>query len=234
MKAMILAAGRGERLRPLTDRMPKPLIEVGGKALIVRHLEALAEAGFSEVVINLAWLGEQIRSQLGHGNAFGLSIAYSEEPPGALETAGGIVQALPLLGDQPFVVLAGDVLCDYAISELGPPETGVLGHLVMVDNPAHHPRGDFGLINGRLELNTEPRLTFSGIAVYSPQLFRDLPAGRRALRPVFESAIAAGQLSAEHYDGFWSDIGTLERLESARRRFNAHCAAGSCRSGAMN
>ncbi len=221
MKAMILAAGRGERLRPLTDRVPKPLIEVGGKALIVRHLEALAEAGFREVVINLAWLGDRIKAHLGNGRAFGLSIAYSDEPPGALETAGGIAQALPLLGNQPFVVIAGDVLCDYPPAQLRPPHEDDLGHLVMIDNPTYHPGGDFALDQGRLNLHGQARLTFSGIAVYSPNLFKALKPGRRALRPVFEAAIAANRLSAEHYSGLWSDIGTAERLAAAEQWLRA-------------
>ncbi|MGY6554005.1 MAG: N-acetylmuramate alpha-1-phosphate uridylyltransferase MurU [Wenzhouxiangella sp.] len=217
MRAMILAAGRGERLQPLTNRIPKPLIEVGGKPLIVRHLEALAAAGFSEVIINLAWLGDKIRAALGNGANFGLSILYSEEPPGALETAGAIVQALPRLGDQPFVVIAGDVLCDYAFDRLRPPTGKDLGHLVMVDNPEHHPGGDFALVAGRLRNTAKPRLTFSGIGVYTPALFADLAPGRRALRPVFNAAIAADRLSAEHHRGLWCDIGTAERLTAAQR-----------------
>lgn len=221
MKAMILAAGRGERLRPLTDHCPKPLLEVAGKPLIVHHLERLAAAGVREIVINLSWLGEQIRARLGDGRALGVSIAYSAEPEGALETAGGIVQALPLLGDQAFAVIAGDVLCDFPYQRLQAPTGGDLGHLIMIDNPAHHPGGDFALVDGRLRSAGQPRLTFSGIAVYSPALFAELAPGRRALRPVFEAAIAANRLSAEHYAGFWSDIGTLERLQAAQQAFRA-------------
>lgn len=217
MRAMILAAGRGERLKPLTDRCPKPLIEVGGKPLIVRHLEALAAAGFSEVVINLAWLGDKIRAALGNGDRFGLSIIYSEEPPGALETAGAIIQALPRLGDQPFAVIAGDVLCDFAFDRLRAPAGDDLGHLIMVDNPSHHPGGDFCLVAGRLRRAREPRLTFSGIGVYAPALFAELVPGRRALRPVFDTAIAADRLSAEHHPGLWCDIGTPERLATAQK-----------------
>lgn len=216
MKAMILAAGRGERLRPLTDRVPKPLIEVGGKALIVRHLEALAVAGFREVVINLAWLGEQIRSTLGDGARFGLSIAYSEEPAGALETAGGIFQALPLLGDQPFLMISGDVLCDYPLARLRTGGPAGRGHLIMVDNPPHHPGGDFG-IDARGRLHPGGGLTFSGIARLEPELFAGLPPGRRPLRPVFEQAIAEQALSGEHYRGLWSDVGTPERLSEAEQ-----------------
>ncbi len=211
---MILAAGRGERLRPLTDQVPKPLITVGGKALIVRHLEALAAAGFSEVVINLAWLGEQIQQALGDGGAFGVSIAYSQEPPGALETAGGIIQALPLLGEQPFLMISGDVLCGYPLAELRSCPSAAHGHLVMVDNPGHHPGGDFGIdADGRLR--SGGGLTFSGLAVLHPDLFAGLAPGRRALRPVFEDAIARRRLSGEHYRGMWSDVGTPERLREA-------------------
>ncbi|TVS12719.1 MAG: nucleotidyltransferase family protein [Wenzhouxiangella sp.] len=218
---MILAAGRGERLRPLTDRMPKPLIEVGGKALIVRHLEALAGAGFDRVVVNLAWLGEQIEQTLGDGSRFGLSIAYSQEPPDALETAGGIVQALPLLGDAPFLMISGDVLCDYPLARLRNRPHQAQGHLVMVDNPDHHPDGDFAIDADQRLVHGRSTQTFSGIAVLDPVLFAELPPGRRPLRPVFEQAIALGRLTGEHYSGFWSDIGTPERLSDAQRRLLA-------------
>jgi N-acetyl-alpha-D-muramate 1-phosphate uridylyltransferase len=217
---MILAAGRGERLRPLTDATPKPLLPVNGKALIVHHLEHLAAAGIEQVVINLAWLGEQISAALGDGSTFGLSIRYSQEPPGALETAGGIAHALPLLGQCPFLVVAGDILCDYPFARLVDQEPTALAHLVMVDNPAHHPGGDFALQNGQLTSRSANRLTFSGIGLYRPELFRHLEPGRRPLRPVFEQALAQGQLSGEHYTGYWSDIGTLERLTQARQDFS--------------
>ena len=214
---MILAAGRGERLRPLTDTTPKPLIEVGGKALIVHHLERLAAAGIADVVINLGWLGEQIPAALGDGSRFGLTIHYSSEPPGALETAGGIVHALKLLGDAPFLVLAGDILTDYDLSRLTGLSPKGLAHLVMVDNPPHHPQGDFHLHEGKLHTHTEPRLTFSGIGVYRPEMFSRLPPGVRPLRPLFEQAIESGQLSAEHHTGLWFDIGTHERLRHLRQ-----------------
>ncbi|MFU8832273.1 MAG: N-acetylmuramate alpha-1-phosphate uridylyltransferase MurU [Wenzhouxiangella sp.] len=217
MRAMILAAGRGERLRPLTDTTPKPLLEVGGKPLIGYHLERLATAGFEDVVINLGWLGEQISSALGTGASFGLNIHYSPEPPGALETAGGIVQALPLLGNQPFAVISGDILCDYPYEKLVGIDPEGLAHLVMVSNPDHHSDGDFRLVDGRLEPGPGPRLTFSGIGVYQPAMFRNLAPGRRPLRPVFEQALSAGQLSGEHHRGNWSDIGTIERLDQARQ-----------------
>ena len=225
MKAMILAAGRGERLRPLTDHCPKPLVPVGGKALIVRHLEALAAAGFDAVVINLAWLGEQIREALGDGADFGLHLSYSQEPVGALETAGGIIQALPLLGDEPFLMISGDVLCDYPLARLKDFRPQGLGHLVLVDNPEHHPGGDFA-IGPEDRLISGGGLTFSGIAVLDPDLFADLPPGRRALRPVFEQAIAQGRLGGEHYSGLWSDIGTERRLADAEQRLARAGQAG--------
>lgn len=217
MKAMVLAAGRGERLRPLTDRIPKPLVALGGKTLIARHLEALSEAGFDQVVINLAWLGEQIEQSLGDGSRFGLSIAYSHEPPGALETAGGIIQALPLLGDKPFLMISGDVLCAYPLARLRSRPLKAQGHLVMVANPEHHRHGDFAIDADQRLVHGPSTLTFSGIAVLDPALFAGLAPGRRALRPVFERAIASGQLTGEHYRGLWSDIGTPERLTEAER-----------------
>jgi len=213
---MILAAGRGERLRPLTDRCPKPLIEVGGKPLITRHIENLAAAGVTALVINLGWLGDRIRGHLGSGEALGVDIAYSQEPPGALETAGGIVQALPLLGAEPFLVVSADVLSDYRYRRLVNRRPPGLAHLVMVDNPPHHPAGDFALRRDRLVRNGERRLTYSGIGVFRPEMFDDLEPGRRALRPVLDRAIEDGRLSGEHYPGLWMDIGTPERLASAR------------------
>lgn len=217
MRAMILAAGRGERLRPLTDRLPKPLIRVGGKPLIRHHLERLAAAGIEEVVINLGWLGEQIRALLGSGSALDLSIQYSEEPPGALETAGGIVQALPLLGSEPFLVVSADIYTAYPFERLLERSHSEPAHLVLVDNPPHHPRGDFKLEKGRVVAGTSHRLTFSGIARFDPALFADLSPGRRPLRPVLEAAIAEGQVSGERYSGPWADIGTPERLAEAQQ-----------------
>lgn len=220
MHAMILAAGRGERLRPLTDRVPKPLVEVGGKSLIVHHLEALAAAGFREIVVNLDWLGEQIEQALGSGRRFGLSIHYSREPRGALETAGGIIEALPLLGPQPFAVVSADIRTDFDFARLPRSPVGV-GHLVLVDNPPHHPMGDFELDGGRVITGERGRLTFSGIAVFDPALFRGLAPGHRPLRPVLEHAIAAGGISGEHYAGRWSDIGTAERLAAVQQSWGA-------------
>ena len=215
MKAMILAAGRGERMRPLTDHTPKPLLPVAGQALIVWHLQRLAAAGFKEVVINHAHLGAQIEAALGNGSEWGLSIAYSPEAT-ALETAGGIACALPLLGEQPFLVVNGDVYCDIDFAALA---QGLAAHqlakLVLVDNPPQHARGDFALDDGKLQLDGVNRLTFSGVAVYHPQLFKDLVPGEVAkLLPLLQQAIAQGQASAIHHHGVWHDIGTPERLQA--------------------
>ncbi len=212
MRALILAAGRGERMRPLTDTTPKPLLAVGGRPLIAWHLRALAAAGFEEVVINHAWLGERIVAALGDGERFGLRIRYSPEPPGALETAGGIVNALPLLGEAPFLVVNGDIWTDFPFSRLTGELHGHLAHLVLVDNPPQHPEGDFHLANGQVQAEGTPRLTFSGIGVYDPALFADLPPGRRPLAPVLRAAMAAGRVAGEHYTGRWVDVGTPERL----------------------
>lgn len=220
--AMILAAGRGERLRPLTDHTPKPLIEVGGKPLIEHHLERLAAAGIQRVVINLAHLGEQIRAHLGDGERWGLAIEYSvegERAEDALETAGGIRQALDRLGER-FLLVNGDVLADIDYADLLrrdlPDE--FLAHLLLVDNPPHNPSGDFALGDSRLEAQSEDRLTYSGIGLFRRELFAGLPTGRRALGPVLREAIDAGQVSGEHHRGDWLDVGTKERLAEARRR----------------
>lgn len=211
MKAMILAAGRGERMRPLTDECPKPLLTVGGKPLIERHLEALTRAGFTDVVINLAWLGSAIRAHVGDGSAWGLRVHYSEEGERALETAGGIVRALPLLGDEPFVVVNGDIFTDHPFTGLTlPPDA--LAHLVLVDNPPQHADGDFGLVDGRVRETEGERLTFAGIGVYRPELFAGQPAGTAPLGPLLRAAMARGRISGEHYRGVWHDIGTPERL----------------------
>lgn len=225
---MILAAGRGERLKPLTDTTPKPLIEVGGKPLIVHHLERLAAAGIGEVVINLAWLGDRIAEYLGHGEAFGLKIRYSPERPEALETAGGIVEALPMLGDAPFLAISADVLCDYPFERLVGLEISDPAHLVLVDNPPHHREGDFVLDSGRVRAGGGRRLTYSGIARFDPTLFTGLSPGRRALRPVLEQAIAKDRVSGEHYTGRWADIGTPERLAKAQQSFGDDPPASDC------
>ncbi len=213
MKAMILAAGRGERMRPLTDHTPKPLLLAGGKPLIVWHLERLAAAGFREVVINHAHLGAQIEAALGDGSHWGLRIAYSPEPPGALETAGGIATALPLLGNGPFLVVNGDVYCDFDFGRfLGSTAAGA--HLVMVANPAHHTGGDFSLDGQRVTYaNGEQTLTYAGIGVFSPAFFAGVQTGTvMKLRPLLDAAIAAGTLTGERYVGRWVDVGTPQRL----------------------
>ena len=231
MKAFILAAGRGERMRPLTDHTPKPLLMVGGKPLIVWHLERLAAAGYKEVVINHAHLGSQIEAALGDGARWGLHIQYSPEPPGALETAGGIANALPLLGNEPFLVVNGDVYCDIDFGRffqstvrpasasvvLGPAVDSMVtasAHLVMVANPAHHSGGDFSLNDGRvIYANGEQTFTYAGIAVFSPAFFADVkPGTAMKLRPLLDTAIAAGTLTGERHDGCWVDVGTPQRL----------------------
>jgi len=220
MKAMILVAGRGERLRPLTDHTPKPLLFAGGKPLIVWHLERLAAAGWREVVINHAHLGEQIEAALGDGGHFGLHIVYSPEPAGALETAGGISAALPLLGTQPFLAVNGDIWCDWDFTRAhGVPLPDGGAHLVMVDNPAHHPGGDFRLANGCLSLIDHAdaartgALTYAGIGVFSPQFFASVANGAVCkLRPLLDAGIPAGRVSGEYHRGRWLDIGTVERL----------------------
>lgn len=212
MKAMILAAGKGERLRPLTLHTPKPLVRAGGVPLIEYHLRGLAAAGFSEVVINHAWLGQQIEDHLGDGARFGLTIRYSPEGE-PLETGGGIFQALPLLGDQPFVLINGDIFTDYPFAELRRPLNG-LAHLVLVDNPGHHQAGDFALTDAQVTdaCEGQPSLTYSGIAVLAPALFRDCAPGAFKLAPLLRQAMANGQVSGEHYGGCWVDVGTHERL----------------------
>ncbi len=216
MKAMILAAGRGERLRPLTDEMPKPLLEVGGKPLIAWHLQRLARAGYSEVVINLSWLGEMIIDVLGDGSAYGLRVSYSDEGGQALETGGGIRNALPLLGDAPFLVINGDVFSDYPLDRprLAP---GCLAHLVLVPNPAHHPEGDFGL-QGGLVTSEPPLGTFSGIGVYHPSLFDGIRARIFPLAPLLVKAIARASVSGEVWPGVWEDVGAPDRYAALARK----------------
>jgi len=211
MKTMILAAGRGDRMRPLTDRVPKPLLPVAGKPLLARLIERLARAGLRDLVINHAHLGEQIVRYFGDGAGYGVRIAYSAEAPGGLETGGGIFQALPLIGGDPFVVVNGDIWTDYPFERL-PRSLDGLAHLVLVDNPAHHPEGDFVLDGGRLRSEGEPRLTFSGIGVYARALFVDSQPGKFPLAPLLRDAMARGAVSGEHYRGQWWDIGTSERL----------------------
>ncbi len=216
MKAMILAAGRGERMRPLTDDTPKALLRIGGQTLIEHHIHTLVQAGFHELVINHAHLGEQIVAALGDGNAYGVEIRYSPETPPALETGGGIFNALPLLGDDPFLVLNADIWTDFPLAEL-PDRIEGLAHLVLVDNPEHHPHGDFSLSAGRVSQHGPAMLTFSGIGVYSPGLFEDCTPGAFPLAPVLRQAMDDGRVSGEHYQGSWFDIGTPERLEAVNR-----------------
>ena len=212
---MILAAGRGERMRPLTDTAPKPLLSVGGKRLIEYHLERLATAGFREVVINTAWLGDMIEAALGNGARFGLAITYSHERPEALETGGGIFRALPLLGSAPFLLVNGDVWTDIDFGALRrEPPAGSLAHLVLVRNPPQHPRGDFLLEKGRVSEGEGPRQTYSGIGIYRPELFAGCEPGKFPLLPLLRRAIAAGQLTGEAHTGRWYDIGTVERLQA--------------------
>ncbi len=215
---MILAAGRGERMRPLTDLTPKPLLEVRGRALIEYHIEALAAAGITELVINHGWLGKQIPQRLGDGSRYGVEIQYSAEPPDALETGGGIVQALPLLGGDPFIVVNGDIFTDYPFVELTTRKMKDLtpAHLVLVDNPLHHQEGDFVLQGERVTeyggSGGNPQLTYSGIAIIHPSLFDGVALGRFPLAPLLFQAVDRGELSGEHYQGSWSDVGTPERL----------------------
>jgi len=212
MKAMILAAGKGERMRPLTLTTPKPLVRAGGVPLIEYHLKALAAAGFSEIVINHAWLGQQIEDYLGDGSRFGLSIRYSPEGE-PLETGGGIFRALPLLGDEAFVVVNGDIWTDYDFRALRQPLAGQ-AHLVLADNPAHHPGGDFSLVDAQVR-DAQPgaeTLTYSGIAVLHRSLFDGCVDGAFKLAPLLRKAMAAGQVSGEHLRGHWIDVGTHERL----------------------
>lgn len=211
MRAMILAAGRGERMRPLTDQTPKPLLKIGGQSLIERHLRALIRDGVQDVVVNLSWLGEMIRQELGDGKRFGVRIHYSEEGPVPLETAGGIFRALPLLGSEPFVVVNGDIYTDFPFAGLSLPDLSS-AHLVLVDNPPHKTRGDFALESGQVVAQGEPMLTFSGIAVYRPAFFEGCTPGRFPLLPLFRRALAKRSLSGEHYHGRWSDVGTPQRL----------------------
>jgi MurNAc alpha-1-phosphate uridylyltransferase len=212
---MILAAGRGERMRPLTDHTPKPLLPIAGRPLIVHHLEALREAGVVEVVINTSHLGEQLPAVLGDGQRWGMRIAWSPEPPEALETGGGIFQALPLLGTEPFIVVNGDIWTDYPFARwTQPPLTPAgLAHLVLVDNPPHHAGGDFALLeNGRVVESGTARWTFSGMSVLRPELFAGCQQGRFPLGPLLRRTMAVGKVSGELYQGGWRDIGTPQRL----------------------
>lgn len=219
MKAMILAAGRGERMRPLTDHTPKPLLMVGGKPLIVWHIERLAKAGFKEIVINHAHLGGQIEAALKDGKAWDVSIQYSPEAT-ALETAGGIANALPLLGADPFLVVNGDVFTEIDFTSLAL-DNDDLAHLIMVDNPPQHPEGDFALIGQRLKSEGNHKLTFSGVGVYHPHLFAAVKRGESAkLAPLLKEAMSKGLVSGRHYQGMWHDIGTPDRLSALDKQLS--------------
>lgn len=217
MRAMILAAGRGERLRPMTDKVPKPLIEVKGQSLITRHLAALANAGFREIVINLSHLGEQIEDAIGDGSRFGLNIEYSWEPEGALETGGGIFQALDKLGPAPFALINGDIVTDYPLKRLRAVKCD-WAHLVLVPNPEHNPQGDFALEGARIRNTGDVMGTFSGIAVYHPRLFAACNAGRFSVVPMLRSASDEHLVTGEWHHGLWSDVGTPERLQALNDR----------------
>lgn len=222
MKAMILAAGRGERMRPLTDHCPKPLLAVAGKPLIVHHIERLRAAGFTELIINHAWLGEQLEAALGDGQRYGVHIQWSPERE-ALETGGGIYQALPLLGTAEFVIVNGDIWTDYPLAQLRA-APHALAHLVMVPNPPQHPAGDFCLQDGVLGCHGEPRYTYSGLGVFHADLFKHCKPGKFALGPLLRAAMAQSHIHGELYQGRWFDIGTPERLATLDRKLreNAH------------
>lgn len=210
---MILAAGRGERMRPLTDSTPKPLLMAAGKPIIHYTIERLVSAGFNEIVINIAHLGQQIKQALGDGSQFGATIAYSNEGKSGLETAGGIIKALPLLGTDPFLVINGDIANDYNFSLLHNLPCD-LAHLVLIPNPEHHPEGDFHLsTNKRLTETGSPKLTYSGIGVYNPALFNNIAPGKIKLAPILRQSMSENRVTGEQFNGFWMDIGTPERLK---------------------
>lgn len=211
MNAMILAAGRGERLRPYTDSCPKPLLTVQGKPLLTHHLEALANAGIKQVVINVSWLGDKIEQAIGAGRRFGLEIIYSREAE-ALETAGGILHALEKLDDR-FIVVNGDVFTDYPFERLL--SNNSIAHLVMVKNPPHHPTGDFGLTDGYVNNEFKKRYTFAGVSCFHQSFFAGLASGKQALAPLLRKAAETGQVTGELHQGRWADVGTLERWRSA-------------------
>jgi len=216
MIAMILAAGRGERLRPITEEIPKALVEVQGRSLLERHLDNVRAAGIDTVVINLGWLGDKIEERVGSGRSYGLNVIYSPEGDNILETGGGIHRALPLLGSEPFLVINADIFTDMPL----PParlSAGDAGHLVLVPTPAHKERGDFDLDDGRVVDSADPALTFSGVALYRSEFFDGCEAGRFPLAPMLKSAARAGQLGGRLYEGPWEDVGTPDRLAELNR-----------------
>jgi MurNAc alpha-1-phosphate uridylyltransferase len=226
MKAIVLAAGRGERLRPITDTLPKPLVTVAGKPLIVYHLEALARAGIRDVVINLSWLADKLRAALGDGSRYGLNITYTDEGPVALETGGGIFNALQHLGPGPFLVVNGDTFTDIDLGALrvkseADTRSGALARIVLVPNPTQHPRGDFGLRGDEVIESETGRFTYSGVGRYRPELFEGCTPGKFPLAPLLKRAIAAGRLRGELHRGEWHDVGTPQRLSELDKRVSA-------------
>ena len=217
MKAMILAAGRGERLRPLTDKIPKPLIKIAGKSLIEYHIGNLATAGYKDIVINTAWLAEKIHAQLGDGAQYGVSISYSDEGT-ALETAGGIINALPLLGKGSFLVVNGDIWCDYNFSKLPGLNPGIQAHLVLVDNPGHNPEGDFALQDGLIRNSNDTLYTFSGIGIYTVDFFAEQSPGALPLAPIIRNKCEKNLVSGQYHNGLWADAGTIERLHDLEKQ----------------
>jgi N-acetyl-alpha-D-muramate 1-phosphate uridylyltransferase len=226
MKAIVLAAGRGERMRPLTDLTPKPLLPIAGRPLIAYHLESLARAGVTDVVVNLSWLGERIRAALGNGSQYGVHLAYSDEGPVALETAGGIFKALPQLGPGPFLVVNGDIWTDFDFSHLAL-EADAHAHLVLVPNPSQHPRGDFGLEGDFVVERELDRFTYSGIGVYRPEFFAGCAPGKFPLLPLLRRAIRARRVRGELHRGDWCDVGSPERLAALESRVTPYNAT-SC------
>ncbi len=218
MKAMILAAGRGERLRPLTDDCPKPLIKVAGKSLIEYHLENLSRAGFKEIIINTAWLAEKIHQQLGNGSTYGVDIQYSDEGE-ALETAGGIIHALPLLGEEPFLIVNGDIWCDIDFSTLKNLKPSLQAHLILVNNPEHNPSGDFALQEGFIKNTGKKMHTYSGIGIYSPKFFNEQSTvDALPLAPILRKKSDASLISGEIHNGLWTDVGTIKRLDELEKQ----------------
>ncbi len=221
-KVMILAAGRGERLRPITYRIPKPLVEVGGVPLIVHHINKLRDAGITDIVVNTAWLGEKLVEALGDGSSLGVSLKWSHEIPGGLETAGGLRHALPLLGSEPFLVLNGDTYIDADYREFRVSESwNSAAHLWLTVNPPHHPEGDFSIENGMVR-NT-PACTFTGAAVYNPEYIAEIPEGRCALKPWFTEWISRDLITGEMLSGTWFDVGTVQRLEEVNKYISQCC-----------
>lgn len=213
MKAMILAAGRGERLRPMTDSLPKSLVEVRGESLLERHLANICAAGIADVVINLGWLGEQIEARIGSGAHFGLNVQYSREDDDILETGGGIHHALPLLGRDPFLVVNADIYTDMPVPEVSL-ENDEIGHLVLVRTPEYRDHGDFDLVNGKIDNGVRPNFTFSGVAVYRPEFFAGCEAGRFSIVPMLREAADERRLAGSLYSGSWVDVGTPDRLRA--------------------